>query len=112
MQRLNLSTVELRNGHSNGHMTFQKLRRIGFSAYIVMCFLVVGFCMTMLALDAYIPRQSNTVDNSTFYASTISFVLGKFTMLVMEKLVRTSTTKVAQDIMNSASPRIQSTDRS
>ena len=105
---LNLSSTAVHNGH-NGQLTFQKLRRMGFSAYIIMCFAVVAFCMVMLALDNYIPRQAGTVDNSTFYASTISFILGKFTILVMEKLVRTSTTKVAQDIINHASPRRAST---
>lgn len=107
----NLTLTESCNGstNGNGNITFQKIRRIGFSAYILMCFLVVGFCMTMLALDTFIPNKNpDSSDNSTFYASTISFILGKFTILVMEKLVRTSTARAAKDVIHACSPRMPS----
>lgn len=66
--------------------TFQKIRRLGFSAYVVMCFMVTMFCMGMLLLTAL--KKPEGTDHSTFYASTISFVLGKFTILVMDKLIK------------------------
>lgn len=66
--------------------TFQKIRRLGFSAYVIMCFMVTLFCMGMLLLAAF--KKPEGTDHSTFYASTISFILGKFTILVMDKLIK------------------------
>lgn len=69
---------------TNGN--FQKLRAIGFNAYVVMCFLVMGFCMAMMVVETYHAPISGR-DNSSFYSSTIGFILGKFTILVMDKLI-------------------------
>lgn len=87
------STISLSSDNENntprtpGHATtFQKIRRLGFSAYVVMCFMVTMFCMGMLLLTSL--KKPEGTDHSTFYASTISFILGKFTILVMDKLIK------------------------
>jgi len=66
--------------------TFQKMRAVGFNAYVIMCFAVMGFCMAMMVVETYHAPISGR-DNSSFYSSTIGFILGKFTILVMDKLI-------------------------
>ena len=66
--------------------TFQKMRAVGFNAYVIMCFAVMGFCMAMMVVETYHTPTSGR-DNSSFYSSTIGFILGKFTILVMDKLI-------------------------
>jgi uncharacterized protein YhhL (DUF1145 family) len=59
------------------------MRQVGFAAYVAMCFLVMLFCMGMIILNTLYSHG----DNNAYYA-IISFILGKFTMLVVDKLVR------------------------
>ena len=77
-----------------GGATFQKIRQLGFSAYVVMCFLVTIFCMGMMVATTFAKTQGP--DHTTFYASTISFILGKFTILVFDKLIQRQTKKQQQ----------------
>lgn len=66
-------------------VSFQKMRSIGFNAYVAMCFMVTIFCMCMIVVDKF--HKTQGPDYSNFYTLTIGFILGKFTILVVDKLI-------------------------
>lgn len=70
------------------------IRKFGFKTYIAFCSLVTAFCMTMIVVERIYPDPS-TGNNNSFYTSTVSFILGKFTILVFNEYLKSNQKKSA-----------------
>ena len=72
---------------SQSAVGFRRIRNFGFGTYVVLCFGVVAFCMAMLLLHFFYNR---TDDSLAFYTSTISYIIGQWTGLILTKLLARS----------------------
>jgi hypothetical protein len=73
-------------GRSRDRSTRRKIIKSGFAAYVILSFVISFFCMFMLAIDKFYPTDDENEQN-TFYASMLSFIIGKWTGIVVTKLL-------------------------
>jgi hypothetical protein len=79
------SVTETGSNYGSSSAPNSTIVQVGFFSYIILTFVTAGFCMTMLLIEHISPSDSPRAD--TFYASMLSFILGKWTGLVLTKLL-------------------------